>query len=99
MRARCASDTIFGFEIRIELLFVEDFVGDIGFVCVVGVGVVTNSTAVSSSMGKSLHSCPTFSFQKPMTVLKTRQMHALSRWRRKQFLFSMKNRQQFGGGV
>ena len=120
MRARFASDTFFGFEIMLELLFVGDFVGftivdfvgftigdvwtvgDIGVgdigVGDIGTGLVTNS-ADSSSIGKSLHSCPTFSFQKPMTVLETGQMHALSRWRRKQLLFSMKNRQQFGGGV
>jgi hypothetical protein len=151
MRARFASDTFFGFEIMLELLFVGDFVGFtivdfvgftivdfVGFTIVdfvgftigdvwtvgdigvgdigvgdigvgdigvgdigvgdIGTGLVTNS-ADSSSIGKSLHSCPTFSFQKPMTVFETGQMHALSRWRRKQLLLSMKNRQQFGGGV
>jgi hypothetical protein len=112
MRARCASETYFGLGTGD---CVEDFaafgfgLGD-EVVCncassetssgkVLFAVATTSSYAVSSSTGKSLHSFPTFSFQKPMTVFEVGQMHALSRWRRKQCLFSMKNRQQYGGGV
>ena len=111
MRARCASETYFGLGVTGNC--VEDFAAfgfgegasDNGASSGTSSGnvlfavAIASSYVVTSSTGQSLHSFPTFSFQKPITVFEVGQMHALSFSRRKQCLFSMKNRQQFGGGV